>query len=384
MGRQVGKDFTISVLSLWQAITQVNYRQLIVSNSQRASDKLYERILGFVARSDQLSGSVQESNREKIVFKNKSEIYPLPSTGRIRGFTEIDRIYCNEVAHDFGDNVVDNVLEPMLATTDGHLTLMSTPLGTTGKLYEAYNSVIFAKMQLPTRENQYISEEFLEERKAATSDMTYQAEYLAEFIDEQDTWIKSRDIDKAVEEYNCQKIEPEKHRDYYAGIDWGRVRDSSVITVVSKDRSGQLMAEHIKSFKDTPAREVISYLSYLNEKFELEVAVSEYVGLGIEPTERIEEETDIDVERFETTVDKKLEAYEQLRNTFEQEEIMIPNHRKLVTELKMLRYESTRHGNIKIHHPEGGKDDHTDALCLAVRAAKQDRSRDRAMLLFPE
>lgn len=195
---------------------------------------------------------------------------------------------------------------------------------------------------------------------------------------------KLQDIDKAVEEYDCQKIESEKHRDYYAGIDCGRVRDSSVISIVSKDRSSQLMVEHIKSFKETPAREVLSYLSYLNDKFDLEVAVSEYVGLGIEPTERIEEETDIDVERFETTVDKKLEAYEQLRNTFEQEEIVIPNHRKLVIELKMLRYESTRHGNIKIHHPEGGKDDHADALCFAIKAAKKDRSRDRAVLLFPE
>jgi hypothetical protein len=73
-----------------------------------------------------------------------------------------------------------------------------------------------------------------------------------------------------------------------------------------------------------------------------------------------------------------------LRNSFEQSEIVITNHRKLVIELKMLQHESTQHGNIKIHHPEGGKEGHADALCLTVKGAKEHRTRDEAVLLFPD
>ncbi len=369
MGRQIGKDFSISIFSIWAGITNSNYKQLIVSNSQRASDELFNRILSFIARSDELFNSVEESNKEKLMLKNNSVIYPLPATGQIRGFTQVDRAYCNEVAHGFPDDTVESVLEPMLAVKDGFMVLMSTPLGTEGILYESFNSPLHLKLQLPSECNKYIPKNFLEKRREMSSNIVFQTEYMAQFMDVQNIFINSKDTDRAVQDYDLHII-PEKGKTYYCGVDWGRVRDSSVIIVISEDDVKMLKVEYIREFMNTANTEVVAYVMYLHDKYHFRRIVSEWAGLGIEPTDQLKKKFGGIVIPFKPTADSKLQAYEFLKLKFENEEITIPKHRKLVTELKMLQFEVTPSGNVKIHHPEGGSDDHADALCLAVWGTK--------------
>ena len=160
LGRQTGKDWLAALFCTWESIVAPNSRILIVSEAQRQSDQLAERVMAFVARSPETFDAVTESSRERLRFSNGSEVYFLPATGAIRGLTEVTRAIVNE-ARGVPDETYEAV-QPMLARLNGSLCLFSTPLGRQGKLYEFSTHPAFAVMQLPSRVNRYLSDEFLE------------------------------------------------------------------------------------------------------------------------------------------------------------------------------------------------------------------------------
>src|SRR5947209_7403053 len=76
-GRQCGKDVTQAALALWESVTAVGARIVVVSGAQRQSDALTEKVLSFVARDDKLFDSVLRSSREALEFTNGSFIKAL-------------------------------------------------------------------------------------------------------------------------------------------------------------------------------------------------------------------------------------------------------------------------------------------------------------------
>jgi len=173
LGRQTGKDFTISCFVIWLCITNSSQRVLLVSPAQRQSDLLFNRILTFIASNNELFDSVEKSNMEQCRFTNNSEVHNLPSTAFIRGFTEVTHIFVNESAHGISDETIHAVLEPMLAIRKGFLYLFSTPTGCMGVTWDAFNSPVYAKMQLSSHVNKYIDRGWLEQQKQRMPAVVY-------------------------------------------------------------------------------------------------------------------------------------------------------------------------------------------------------------------
>src|SRR2546425_276022 len=160
LGRQIGKDWIAALFATWESVVRPNARTLVVSEAQRQSDLLAERAMAFIARSAEVFDSVAVSTRERLRFRNGSEVYFLPSTGAIRGLTEVTRCIVNE-ARGVPDEAYEAVT-PMLARLNGSLCLFSTPMGRAGKLFEFYQNPAFAAMQLPSSVNVYLDRAFLE------------------------------------------------------------------------------------------------------------------------------------------------------------------------------------------------------------------------------
>jgi hypothetical protein len=200
-GRQAGKDFTIACFVVWQSICNSNQRTLLVSAAQRQSDLLFERILRYIGGSNELLGSIDRSNMEVCRFKNNSEIWSLPATGQIRGYTEVTHVILNEVAHGIPEETLAAV-EPMLARKNGLLVLISTPLGCEGTLWNAFNNPIYAKIQLPSTVNPYLSKEWFESQKEAMPAIVYDCEINANFSSQRDTLFPLAVIVKNSYEYD--------------------------------------------------------------------------------------------------------------------------------------------------------------------------------------
>jgi len=369
LGRQSGKDFCIACFALWLTVVNPNQRILLVSAAQRQSDLLFNRIMQFIASSNELFDSVQKSNMEVIQFTNGSEIYSLPSTSYIRGFTEVTFVFLNEVAHGITNETLQAV-EPMLAIKHGSLVLMSSPLGASGVLWDSYNNPLYAKLKLPSSVNKFISREWLDQQKKTMPSLAYDCEINANFSQAIDSFFKLETIKSISEEYSLrQTCTKELGKKYFAGIDWGRIQDSSVVTIVSRDEDELLKVESIIEMQKVPFKQQEERIKRLHSDWDFENVVSEHAGLSINSCENLQREG-LPVEFFIPTLGSKAEAYNHLLRRMENAEVTIPLHEKLQYELRVFKFEVNAQGKMRLHHQQGGSDDFVDSLCYAVWATK--------------
>jgi phage FluMu gp28-like protein len=235
-------------------------------------------------------------------------------------------------------------------------------------------------MQLPSTVNKYLDPSFLEAEKLRMDADAYCREYMAMFSDVQGAFFSGESIEHARKEYDVTEAREDRKR-YSIGFDPARVRDSSVVTVVSRDEDGHLRVEAIRDFVNVPFQQQLGVIRYLAQVFRPEKIFVEYSGLGMGPCEELER-AGLPVERFVPTVASKLEAYGHLKNRLEKRQIAIPaSHTKLAVELRMFQFKVTDAGNVTLHHISGQGDDYADSLCFATWAFKENEVWDRASLI---
>ncbi len=378
-GRQSGKDYTQASLALWEAVVLPNSRIIVVSGAQRQSDALMEKVLGFVARDEKLYDSVLRSSREAAHLTNGSFIKALPATGIIRGETAT-RVLVNEARDILNDEETYSAVEPMLLVTNGHLGIFTTPLGKTGRIWEAFSSPLYLKTRIPSRASKYATPEHLETQKLEMSAARYANEYEAEFLDVQSAYFSPESIQGCAREYDLT-MQPEPGLEYAVGVDWARTRDTSVMIVVGRDDEDLLRLHYIKAFLNVPMPDQVAFVRHLHNVFRFQRIVSEYAGLGIGPTDQLERDLGGTVSAFRPSTERKALGYDNLKSRLERGTLTIPMHPKLLAELRTLEFRVTPSGHMTIHHPGGGSDDYADALMLACWPFQVERDFSRIIVI---
>jgi len=285
LGRQSGKDFTISCLTIWLAITNKKEKLLLVSPAQRQSDMLYKRILTFVAEVPELYESVKRTTAEFTIFQNGSEIHSLPSTSYIRGYTEVTYVFVNEGAYAPDD--VFGALMPMLAIKNGTMVIMGTPAGCQGYFWEAFNNPEWATIQLPSNVNSYITDAWVEEQKKSMRPEEFRTEIEAQFSETMSNFFPPKVVEACNKNYDYLEF-PEPRHTYYCGVDWGRVHNSSVISILAlNNQDKQLKIVNMIELKDMPFPVQIEEITRLHERWNFKKMTVEYAGLGIPPSEEL-------------------------------------------------------------------------------------------------
>jgi hypothetical protein len=378
-GRGTGKSFTIAIACLYITITRSNQKVLIISPAQRQSDLLYNQILKFIGGNNELFNSVQKSNAESCKFTNNSEIYPLPSTTFIRGFQGVDFIFCDESAYFQNPEQTFASIEPMLSIKNekgeyGALVVVGSPAGKMGILWNCYNNPLYAKMQIPSTKNKYISEKWLEEQKTNMPSQIFECEIMAQFSEGLDNFFSYDLIRSISQEYDYSDF-PELEKEYYFGIDVGRIRDSSVITIISKSKDEIRRIEKIIELNKIEFKRQIEHIKLLNERFHPKKICIEKAGLSLQMVEDLKAELHSVIQEFEPTIDKKAEGFNFLLKTMQEDKIIIPiKNQNLQYQLRTFRYEITDAGKMKLHHEtEYSRDDYVDSLMMAVWATKRQR-----------
>jgi hypothetical protein len=137
---------------------------------------------------------------------------------------EASEIIVDEAAYVPG-SVVNEVLTPMMATTDGSLTMISTPNGR-DHFHEAFAEGLestdeFWSLQAPSYDNPFVGQAFLDRQKMLLSPSAYATEYEAQFV-QREGYVFDR---KSVEE--CVFAEPDSDvpGPTIIAIDWARYED---------------------------------------------------------------------------------------------------------------------------------------------------------------
>ena len=196
--RQSGKSSIAAILALHQTVYFPSSLVLLISPSLRQSSELFKKVTDLLNKLP-IRPSLTEDNRLSFTTTSGSRVVSLPSAAaRVRGFSGV-----NLVIEDEASRVSDDLylaIRPMLAVSDGHLILMSTPWGRRGHFYESWENGggTWERVKVPASACPRISAQFLAEERATMPRAWYASEYECEFGDTEGSVFAAEDITRAL------------------------------------------------------------------------------------------------------------------------------------------------------------------------------------------
>lgn len=377
MGRQTGKTTTIAMKAIYFADTNPNVTVLITSPSLRQSMIMFDRIATFVYSTPRLRNKIVRATRTLIHLENGSRIIALPcSENLLRGYTA-QMVICDEASF-MPEEVITQVIFPMLSTTDGYAIFLSTPWGKDHFFYRAFVNPAYSVHKVKSEQCPLIKPEFLEEMKANMTKEAYLMEYEAEFVEALNSYFPQDLIRKCVE--LAQKLGVELYGsleatfptgDYYAGVDFGKLQDYSVITVLKRE-GDILKLVYLYQFPlETPYTQVIGHLVRAHQKFKFRKALVDQTGVGEPVLDEIRNQGLNNVEGLKFTVQTKEELLSNLKIAMEQNRLAIPYHRQLCTQINEQQYAYSKSGHLQFSHPINSHDDMLWSLALSTYASRE-------------
>lgn len=380
-GRQVGKSRTAAWLGLHRAVTHPDETILITADAQRQASELFSALRSEMSNagiSDEAWG-VDRDTQTQIEFDNGSRILCLP-TGRngnkIRGYTA-DMVIVDEAAF-VEDEIIEDVIEPMMFVSDGHLILTSTPWGTSGYFYDKSTSWALADGKYSTwdpdtggissYENPLIDDEEVDEYKEGKTRVQVKQEVMGDFISNVDVFFPPELIRK------CMVTSPEREVDrVHLGADLaGSGQDESVFMLIDEAGNVFSLESHDISVMESAER-----IRALHNIYDFESIVVDRTGLGEGPVETLKAEIGRIVDDEYLTTQKKQSVYQTLKYEMEAGNIRFPHDEKLKNQMEAIVPNTTKNGNLSLH-AEHGHDDYPDALALAVWALPDTEGSDRS------
>lgn len=202
--RQTGKSLTISVLAICEALKNPDGHIVIVGPTDRQAGELFQKILNH-AKNAPIRTEIDMFTSRQMRMKNGCRVsaFPVGDTGdNIRGMTA--NVVIMEEAAFIKDSIVNQVITPMVAATQGKIIKISTPFG----MNHFYNSF--------QKDENYVSHRytwedavkvghfsigFVEEQRTQCSSLEFRTEYEAAFIPDSDNYFGYQLIESCVMDY---------------------------------------------------------------------------------------------------------------------------------------------------------------------------------------
>ena len=381
-GGQIGKDFMMQEMMLWIAITKSGSSQVLICATQAQSVALLNRILVCLKSSEDLQEAFAGSSMKPdpaIYFKNGSRVLFLTAKSLVAGHTALNYVWVNE-ARDINEDEVTRV-SPLLGVGGGKLFVLSRPRFRRGYFWDCFSNPVFKSLVIPTDKNKFFDRKVLETERVTLSRDLFRIEYLAEFADAGSAYISETAIKNCSRaEFEYKSMVPDPEYEYLLGMDWARLRDTCVITVLGRNKkTGNLKIFHLHSFDPEGSGEggmssfstQFAYISMLDDKFGFSKVIPESSGMGIplcdaliQDWRKLGKPAHLIKPYENRSLQSKLAMYEELKRVIENERIEIPRGAsRLINELMMIQFGTTVQGALKLETPI--TDDFADSLALA-------------------
>jgi phage FluMu gp28-like protein len=333
---------------------------------------MFSRILGFITNSP-LKSRVARHTRTVIEFDNRSQIIALPASEHLlRGYTA-HMIICDEAAF-MPEQLITNIIFPMISTTNGTAIFLSTPWGRDHFFYRAFMNPAYSVHRVRSSECPLIKPEFLEEMRRNMTEQAYRMEYEAEFVEASNAFFPQDLIRQCVTndppiEFIASLEANIPPGEYYAGVDIGKLEDHSVITVLKREHE-TLKLVYLHEFPlGTPYSNVIGHIKRADQKFGFQKVFIDQTGIGEPILEELRAQGIHNIEGLTFTTKTKEELLTCLKIAMEQKRLKMPYNRRLCTQINEQQYEYSKSGRLIFSHPQGSHDDMLWALALAVWAS---------------
>lgn len=261
-GNRWGKSFVCAVKIIHHALFRPRplrfdrcgrYRIVTASITQEQANIIFNHVKRFVLRSELLQRLVTSSTQTpypRLEFGNGSSIEARSTQNRgeyILGH-DYDLFIFDEVAFETDpEYVVENVIQMRLADRQGKLDLVSTPNGKNW-LYRRVREIKEGNhngylQSGDSRENTFISAEFLKDRLRYFSEQRAQQNIMGRFVDSGGEILRGEYIDQALAAADQFSPGQADRRNYLSGWDLARKRTATVgITVEVVDGAARIVA----------------------------------------------------------------------------------------------------------------------------------------------
>lgn len=391
-GRQVGKSWITAARAVWFAFSRPGSVTLIVSPSLGQSILMFDKVLDYALGSE-MRKSVTWKTRTVIRFSNKSEIRALPCGphGKMIRGNSADLIIVDEAAF-VPEKIITEVAIPMLAAKNGSIILISSPCDKKHFFYRMFNSPRWSRYHFKTEDNPSVSKQFLEETREDVGESSFRREYLAEFVEDEDTFYPMNQLRSAVHVCDlkscayCEVINGVKlpEGDLYAGYDPGSLVDPAALVVVQRivvsegDKkrivfrvvfSKTYLLSREQRNTENPYTKFTLDVFDVHQKMHFTKLCVDKTGLGGPILEHCRE-LKLPVEGVTFSSDAKSEMFSELKIMLEQKKIEYPENLELLSHLNAVTAKRNRTGNYTFEHARGTHDDLACALALALRGAR--------------
>lgn len=377
--RQSGKTVTVSALILWTALTRPGSCIAVVAPSLRQSKYVLKRIADFARRLPR--GRVRQIQKMRIDFTDGSVIEAFPNNpNTIRG-PSLNLVYCDEMNFIRDDEDLYDAVLFTISTTGGSFIASSTPGSKENLFYKICNDPTFSRSHVtwkdavapkgPLRPD--VLDTIREQLKG--DPWRWQREMEAEFAEDEQSFFSLKLITSAVDQdlSYWDFAERIQGRSLYVGVDFGKHRDHSVVTVVDYDvqtKTSSLV--HMKQFAlETDYDVVIGYVKALTERWSRVVRITtDSTGVGDSVTADMRKAGIGNIWPVPLTVPAKTNILENLRGMLVKKQLKLVHDPELFGEMNCEKFELNKSGQLLFSHPAGTHDDRLWAFALACHGLR--------------
>jgi len=304
-GNRWGKSFVCAVKILHDAIYKIRplkydraapYRIVTASITQDQANIIFNTALRLVRESELLEPllkKVTATPYPRMRFGNNATIESRTTQNRGQYLLgqDYDLFIFDEVAFETDpEYVVEEVIQMRLADRAGRLFLVSTPNGKNWfyqRALEIHNAKRPGYLQYgDSRENPFISRDYLDERLHFFSDKRIKQNIMGQFVDTGGEILKGAYIDRALSAIR-QETPPGENKRYLTGWDLARKRTATVgITVEVVD--GLARVVELERFKQFDWSVIIEKIILRQQRFPGQLIV-DATGLGDVIVEQLRE-----------------------------------------------------------------------------------------------
>jgi hypothetical protein len=290
--------------------------------------------------------------------------------GRLLRGHAAERVIVDEAAY-VADDVVTESLSPMLADTGGQLVLASTP-ALRGALFHRMfergqgDDARVRSFTIASAANPHLDAAYVASQRAELTSAQFATEWLGQFVDTSGG-VFAWDHVHACATGSTGPAEP--RRRYSLGYDCARRHDRSAVVVLDVTER-PFRAVHVADIASRDYEAQVRHVAELADAYNGAAVTCDETGAGIVVVEMLRR-AGAWVHGFTFTAASKAELITSLAVLFERREIVIPEHRDLLDELRYYERTVTPTGHVRLGAPEGGRvhDDFVTALALAARGA---------------
>lgn len=270
----------------------------------------------------------------------------------------LDFVVMDEAAF-IDPDVWPQAIRPALSDRAGRALFISTPRGRNW-FWDAYRRAGedgWQSFTYPTSANPYIPPEEIAAAQKDLPELIFRQEYLADFVDLSGSVFRRIQEAATVEAID----EPERGRQYVAGVDVAASVDYTVITVLDVQTKSMV---YMDRFNRVDYNVLEDRLAMTCQKFNLQSMTIETNSIG-QPVIDALTQRGIPVIPWTTTSATKQNAITALQSAFEHGEIRIINDPVLIGELLSFESKRSASGSFTYSAPDGMHDDTVMSLAIS-------------------